>query len=93
MVATTGQLYRFRHRSYNFNGASEYSDAFETYACEDVSEPGAPQWITSTTDSIQIMWDEPVDNGGCPIIDYRVFRNDGLGGQVDTEVHYSELQG
>lgn len=87
--------YTFRHRAYNFNGASEYSDEVTTFACLDPVAPSKPRWITSTQTSIQIEWDLSPDDGGCPIIEYRVFRDRGLGlGETDIiyEVHSDELE-
>ena len=80
----TAMPYTFRYVAYNFNGASEYSDELITFACVDPTAPSKPRWITSTQTSITIEWDSSVDDGGCPIIDYRVFRDGGLGlGEVD----------
>ena len=82
--------YVFRHRAYNFNGASEYSDEVVIFACLDPVAPSKSRWVHSTETSIKIEWDQSTDDGGCPIIDYRVFRDSGLGlGDSDTiyEVH------
>lgn len=80
--------YTFRHRALNFNGMSVYSDEVTLYACEDPAPVAKPRWVTSTTTSITLEWDSTVDDGGCPIIDYRVFRDLGLGdGDVNYEVH------
>ena len=79
-----------RHRAYNFNGASEYSDEVITFACVDPQAPSKPRWVTSTQTSITIEWDQSDDDGGCPILEYRVFRDSGLGlGDSDIihEVH------
>ena len=75
MTVTTGNTYSLRHRSFNFNGASEYSDVLTTIACVEPAAPGKPQWITSTTTSITFIWDDPVDDGGCPVLEYKVYRN------------------
>jgi len=82
ITVTTGQTYSFRHRSFNVNGASPYSTVLTTKACVAPTAPSKPQWISSTTTTITFIWDDPIDNGGCPIIEYRVYRDDGLGGQV-----------
>ena len=82
--------YTFRHRAFNFNGASEYSDELTTFACVDPSPPSKPRWVRSTETSITIEWDGSADDGGCPVIDYRVFRDSGLVlGETDVvyEVH------
>jgi len=41
--------------------------------------PGKPEWITSTTSSITFIWEDPIDDGGCPIREYRVYRDNGNG--------------
>lgn len=41
------------------------------------SQPGAPTWITSSETSISIEWTPAEDNGGCPITEYKVYRDDG----------------
>jgi hypothetical protein len=92
LSVTTGQVYSFRHRSFNANGASPYSNVFTTYACEMPSAPSKPQWITSTTTTITFIWEDPIDNGGCPIKEYKVFRDDGNSGSVVNEIHQSELE-
>ena len=83
LSVTTGFTYSFRHRSFNANGASLYSDILTLKACVPSTQPTKPQWITSTTTTITFIWEDPVDNGGCPILEYRVFRDVGVfGGQV-----------
>lgn len=89
LTVTTGRLYSFRHRSFNYNGASPYSPVLQTYACVDPQPPGTPQWVTSSTISITLTWSDPIDNGGCPIIEYQLFRDTGLGygDQVINQIH------
>lgn len=70
LTVITGKLYNFRHRSFNYNGASPYSDVFSTLACVNPAPPGKPQWITSTSSSITFIWADPIDDGGCPIIEF-----------------------
>jgi hypothetical protein len=70
LVVATGRTYHFRHRSFNYNGASAYSDVFSTISCVNPQPPGKPQWITSTTSSITFIWDDPIDDGGCLVREY-----------------------
>jgi hypothetical protein len=46
----------------------------------------APTRITSTTNSIDIQWQAPTSNGGCPILEYAVFVDDGNSG-LFTEIN------
>ena len=93
ITVTSNKLYRFRHRSFNYNGASPYSDVFATLSCVNPAPPGKPQWITSTTTSITFIWDDPIDDGGCPIKEFQVFRDNGngYGDQVVNRIHVSDL--
>lgn len=43
--------------------------------------------MNSTLTSITLEWFEPSDNGGCPILGYAVYRNDGKNGLITTEVN------
>jgi len=70
LTVTTARTYHFRHKSFNYNGASPYSDILSTIACVDPAPPGKPQLITSTTSSITFIWDDPIDDGGCVIREY-----------------------
>ncbi len=79
LTVTTGRTYHFRHKSFNYNGASSYSDVLSTIACVDPAPPGKPEWITSTISSITFIWDDPIDDGGCPIKEYHVYRDSGNG--------------
>ena len=66
----------------------------ETLACVAPTAPGAPTWITSTTSSISLSWLGSTDDGGCPITEYRLFRDAGDGsGAASTEVHAADLSG
>jgi hypothetical protein len=84
---TTGTFYRFKVSAYNFNGEGEMSDALETYACIAPSKMLSPTRVSSTVSSLTLEWEAPTDDGGCPVLGYAVFRNDGQGGAVDTEIN------
>jgi hypothetical protein len=61
----------------NFNGESEYSEVLKVWTCEMPSAPSAPTWITSSETSIHLEWNAPEDNGGCPIREYQILRDEG----------------
>jgi hypothetical protein len=69
-----------------FNYDGPLSDSVSYYACMPPSNMEAPTRITSTTDSIDIQWQTPASNGGCPILGYAVFVDDGNSG-LFTEVN------
>ena len=47
----------------------------------------APVRTTSTTTSLTLKWEHPVDNGGCLVTSYAVFRNDGAQGDISIEAN------
>jgi len=72
----------------NFNGLSlDESDSFNFNACERPGSSYPPFKIGSTSSSITIGWERPTDDGGCPLIGYSVHRDDGFGGDFNTEVN------
>jgi hypothetical protein len=36
--------------------------------------------------TITLGWSAPTDNGGCPLLGYKLFRDSGSGGAISTEV-------
>jgi hypothetical protein len=47
----------------------------------------APTRLDSTTTSIMLSWVEPINDGGCPITSYAVFRNDGTSTSITVEAN------
>jgi titin len=88
-----GKLYRFRYISYDANGASDYSSISQFYSCTDPSQPGTPVVTENTLSSMTVSWEAPSDDGSCEITEYALYRNDGAGGAVDTQIHSTELSG
>lgn len=85
---TTGREYKFTVTAYNYNGAGLSSAEYSYSACVKASGFAAPRRKTSTKTTITVEWDEPEKNGGCEIIGYAVFMNDGtLLGTTYTEVN------
>ena len=78
---TTGRDYQFTAAAISINGVGSWYDPPETfYSCVAPSQAAAPQRATSTIDSITISWESPAQNGGCEILGYAVFVDDGSGG-------------
>jgi len=72
----------------NFNGVSPLeSDEFNFNSCLIPSSFDPPFKIGSTPSTITIGWTKPIDDGGCPLIEFAVYRDDGLGGDIVTEVN------
>ena len=83
----TGNFYRFKVSAFNFNGEGSNSLVLSTYACIAPSIMTSPSRVSSTLSQFTLSWEEPSDDGGCPIIGYAVFRNDGESGSINTEVN------
>jgi len=43
-----------------------------------------PQYVSSTSNSLKVTWAAPVYLYGCPLINYKLYINDGLGGAPST---------
>jgi len=79
----TGSYYRFKVVAHNFNGASQASEIGTFRVCADPSGLAKPFKIAtsiSPTPSITIGWNAPTYTGGCPILGYEVYVDDGAGG-------------
>lgn len=63
------------------------STTFTFNACLAPSSQLNPYRIDSTTTSITLGWHEPLDDGGCPITGYAVFRDEGNEGATTVEVN------
>ncbi len=89
---TPGALYHFRVVTSFFNGISSDSAELSVYACT------APSQFTTTTVShissisVMVAWDSSgLQEGGCPITGYGVFRDDGVGSAIDVEMNSLEV--
>lgn len=48
-----------------------------------------PSLITSSEETLLIRWQPPADDGGCEVSGYRLYRDDGLGGDVASPVDFA----
>jgi hypothetical protein len=90
---TTGQEYDFYLATVIFNGESSLSDALTSYACDAPSIPDPPYRVSSTETSITLGWYTPSDYGGCSLVGYKLFRDDGAGGTITNEVDTTDIEG
>ena len=58
------------------------SDEHSFFSCVYPSGLAAPYRITSDKTSITVGWQQPQDDGGCEIIGYAVFADNGSGGTL-----------
>jgi len=66
------------------------SEVFTFNACLPPSSLHAPYRIDSTTSSITLGWIPPLDDGGCPVSGYAVFRDQGDEGTPSIEVNSND---
>ena len=83
-----GQQYSFKIMSVRFNGAGTESTTYSFYSWVAPSGFAAPTGVGSST-SITITWTEPQNNGGWPITEYAIYRNEGDGSSATTEINSS----
>ena len=72
----------------NENGYSNESDFITYYACEVPTDLAAPAYSSSDKDTKQITldWATPESNGGCPVLGYELYRNNGENDDVVTRI-------
>lgn len=76
------QHYEFKIKAKNVVGISEFSDKLLIVAAKVPDAPGVPAKHLASINSIEIRWDEPVNNGGSAITDYLVYWDEGRGTNV-----------
>ena len=79
--------YRVRIQAENFNGFGPLSDIETMYTCVPPTGMAPPKMVSTTSTSMTINWTEPLNNGGCPITGYAVFRDDGASEVTNIEVN------
>lgn len=82
-----GTLYRFKVQAKNFNGWGEASDIGAFYTCVKPSGLDIVTIIGTTSDSMTLQWKEPKNDGGCQIVGYALFRDDGVSGDPTIEIN------
>jgi len=70
----------------NYNGEGPKSVPLSIQACVIPSGVPNPVLVSSTITSITISWGSVENDGGCPILSYALFRDDGANGAISTPV-------
>jgi hypothetical protein len=89
---TTGLPYQLTVQASNVNGLSQPSPISSFYACSPPSRLQTPYYISSSQNTIEIGWQPPLNLGGCPVLGYQIFINNGLDDNVDIEVQSFDSQ-
>lgn len=85
---TTGLKYTLRAYALNFDGVSlQASTPASYYVCTEAEHFAGPVIVDQTSTAINIAWAAPEDDGGCRILSYVVYRDDGNGANIDVEVN------
>lgn len=82
----TGNEYKFKVKAVGFNENGTESDEYTFRSCVAPTGFKAPTGV-GTSNTITVSWLEPSNIGGCPIVSYAVFRNNGDQTDPTTEVN------
>ena len=72
-----GTTYRFRYRSLNSVGWSEYSPITYIMAASKPEKPAVPMLAAVSDTSITLSLSPSAEDGGSPITGHKIFRDDG----------------
>lgn len=92
---TRGLEYKFQLKALNFNGPGAASNSLTTYFCSAPSGLDPPTLLSSTSLTLTLTWNPPADDGGCPVLEYILKRDDGSGSTapINTIVDQTDFQG
>jgi len=62
-----GISYSFKVSATNFNGEGALSDVLIVPACIAPTGVQAPTLVSTTTGTVELRWQAPTSDGGCPI--------------------------
>lgn len=79
-----GSTYRFRYRSLNSVGWSDYSPITYIMAASVPEKPAAPQLAAVTSTGITLSLSPALEDGGSPITQHKIFRDDGASFTANT---------
>ena len=76
----TGKTYTFKVQAVNFNGAGAASDPMEYTICTAPAVLDPPRLAAVTRTTMTLSWTPPLSGGGCRVLSYSLFMDDGAGG-------------
>ena len=77
----------------NFNGEGSLSPLVLLQTCTTPSLLKPPTISYISIDLVTIIWEEPQSNGGCPILGYRIYSNQGSVINTFIEVDPTQVAG
>ncbi len=85
--------YTYMVTAFNEYGESPYSNSINLTPRESPVEPSKVRnlYVVSNETPVELRWDEPMDDGGSPIIHYKVYRDEEPVGQP-TETFFSDSE-
>ena len=86
---TPGAVYTFKVSAANYNGEGAESSAAPLRSCVAPSGVSPPKLVGSTESTVTLRWEQPLDDGGCAVSGYRLYRDDGVGGAIETAVAFN----
>lgn len=78
----TGAEYDFSVQAYQLNGFTEESDPVTLKACGVPSILYPPRLVSGSATQLALKWDPPLSCGGCAVLGYALFMDDGNGGAL-----------
>jgi len=87
----TGEYYALYLQSVNFNGVSQPGRELVAPVCLAPNHIESVKYISSTKSSINVGWTTPTYTGGCPLLSYSLYINNGLGGSLFSEVNPAQI--
>jgi hypothetical protein len=85
-----GAQYTFTASAVDFNGEGAISTSVTLSSCVVPSGVLPPSLFVQTENSITLRWQHPDDDGGCPVSNYKIYRDDGADGAITTLVTTAE---
>lgn len=83
--AVSGREYIFKVQALNFNGPGSASAEVKYYICVSPSVLSPPILEAVTKTTMTLKWAPPATDGGCEILSYSIFMDDGAAGSFSEQ--------
>lgn len=87
---TGGMAYTFQVQALNYNGAGPASASVGYTICTAPWNLFPPNMTAVTATTMTLSWTQPASDGGCQVLSYSLYMDDGAGGAL-TEVDAAEI--